>query len=64
MSGAAGCGGVALWTAGLCAVSAAGVLLALLPRDREGFDVGLAGGTAVGMFVAAAWCVSTACRMW
>ena len=64
MSGAAGCGEIALWAAGLCAVTAAGVLLALLPRDRGGLHVGLAGGVAVGMFVAAAWHVSTACRIW
>ena len=61
MSGAAECGAVVLWASGLCAAGAAMSVLAALPRNREGFSVGLAGGVASGMFVALAWYVSTAC---
>ena len=64
MSGAVGCGALVLWATGLCAVGAAGALLVLLPRDREGLSVGLAGGIAVGMFVTVAWYVSTTCAAW
>ncbi len=64
MSGAAACGAMVLWMSGLCAVAVGIVLLAALPRDREGFNVGLAGGVALGMFAAVAWYVSTACRAW
>ena len=61
MSGAAGCGAVVLWASGLCAVALGSAVLAALPRDREGFNVGLAGGIAVGMCVTLAWYVSAAC---
>ncbi|MCY4661774.1 MAG: hypothetical protein OXF93_18495 [Acidobacteria bacterium] len=64
MSEAAECGRVAVWVAGLCAVAFGGALLAASPRNREGFNVGLASGIAFGMFVALAWHVSTACRVW
>ena len=61
MSEAAECGRVAVWVAGLCAVAFGSALLAMLPRNREGFNVGLASGIALGMFVALAWHVSAAC---
>ncbi len=61
MSEAAECGRVAVWVAGLCAVAFGSVLLATLPRNREGFNVGLASGIALGMFAALAWHVSAAC---
>ena len=64
MSEAAECGRVAVWLAGLCTVAFGSVLLATIPRHWEGFNVGLASGTALGMFVALAWHVSTACRLW
>ena len=58
------CGAVVLWAAGLCAVSAAGGLLAPAPRDREHGGVGRTSGIALGAFAAAAWYVSAACRTW
>ena len=58
---AAECGRVALWAAGLCALGAGMVLLAVLPRDREGSDVGLAAGMALGAFVTAALYMSAMC---
>ena len=61
MSGAAECGAVVLWASGLCAVGAATAVSAALPRNREGFSVGLAGGVVLGMFVTLAWYVSAAC---
>ena len=64
MSGGAECGRIVLWAASLCAVSAGSALLSVLPRDREGLHVGLAGGIAVGTLVTAVWYVSTACRAW
>ena len=62
--GAAECGRVVVWVAGLCAAAAASALLAVLPRDREGFDVGLAGAVVLGVALMAAWHVSTVCRPW
>ena len=59
--GAAECGRVAVWAAGLCAVGVASVLLRMLPRDREGAGVGLAAGIALGVFVTVAWCVTAMC---
>ncbi len=64
MSEAAECGRVAVWAAGLCAIAFGGALLAAFPRNREGVGAGLAAGIALGMFVALAWHVSTACRVW
>ena len=64
MSEAAECGRVAVWAAGLCAGALASVLLAVQPRNREGAGAGLAVGIALGMFVAVAWHVWMACRMW
>ena len=64
MSAAAECGRVAVWVAGLCAVAFGSALLAASPRYREGFNVGLASGIALGMFVALAWHVSTVCQVW
>ena len=61
MSGATECIAVALWAAGLCALGAASVVLVVLPRDREGLRVGLAGGVALGMVTTAVWYVSAAC---
>ena len=61
MSEAADCGRVAVWVAGLCAVAFGSALLAALPRNREGLGAGLACGIALGMFVALAWHVSSAC---
>ncbi len=53
-----------MWVAGLCAAEVASALLAVLPRDREGFDVGLAGAVLLGVVLMAAWHVSTVCRPW
>ncbi len=58
------CCRAAVWAAGLCALGIGSVLLAVLPRDRVGAGAGLAAGFAFGVFVAAAWYVSAACRMW
>ncbi len=64
MSVAAECARIMLWAVGVCAVGAAVGLAVGLPREREGLHVGLTGGMAVGLFAAAAWYVSTACRVW
>ena len=64
MSVAAECARIMLWAVGVCAVGAAIALPVVLPRAREGLHVGLTGGMAVGLFVTAAWYVSTACRVW
>ena len=64
MTEAAECGRIAVWAAGLCAVAFGAALLAASPRNREGVGAGLAGGIAVGMFVALAWQVWMACRVW
>ena len=64
MSGAAGCCVWVLWVLGLCALGPAVALTAVLPRDREGLHVGMAGGMAAGLFVTAAWYVSTAFGAW
>ena len=61
MSEVAECGRVAVWLAGLGAVAFGSVVLAAIPRNREGLGVGLASGIALGMFVALAWHVSAAC---
>ena len=58
---AAECGRAALWAAGLCAMGLASALLALLPRDQEGANVGLAAGVAFGLFAAAVWFVAAEC---
>ena len=63
MSEAAECGRIVLWAFGLCAVGAAMAVSAALPRNREGFSVGLAGGVALGMFMTLAWYVWTACAV-
>ena len=55
------CCRAAVWAAGLCAVAVGGVLLTVLPRDREGAGAGLAAGAAVGTFVAAAWLLAGTC---
>jgi len=60
---AAECCRAAVWAAGLCAVAAGSVLLAVLPRDREGADAGLAAGAAVGTFAAAAWVLAGTCGL-
>ncbi len=59
--GAAECGRVAVWAAGLFAVGVAGALLVVLPRDREGINVVLAEAVAVGVFGTVAWCVVATC---
>ena len=59
--GAAECGRVAVWTAGLCAGGVGSVLLLMLPRDRSAAGVGLAAGIALGAFVTVAWCVTAMC---
>ena len=64
MSAPTECAAVALWAAGLCAVTFGNVLLAALPRNREGCNAGLVSGIGVGMFVTTAWYVSTACGVW
>ena len=64
MSGAAGCGLLVLWAAGLCVFAAAIALTVVLPRNREGLHLGMAGGMAAGLFVTAVWYVSTACGVW
>ena len=56
---AAECCRAAVWAAGLCAVGS--VLLAVLPRDREGAGAGLAAGALVGAFAAAAWLLAGMC---
>ncbi len=58
---AAECCRAAVWAAGLCAVGVGGLLLAVLPRDREGVNPGLAAGAALGMFAAAAWLLAGMC---
>ena len=55
------CWRAAVWAAGLCALAAGSVLLALLPRDREGANAGLASGVALGVFGAAVWFVAAKC---
>ncbi len=55
------CCRAAVWAAGLCAFAAGSVLLAVLPRDREGMGVGLVAGGALGMFAAAAWLLAGMC---
>ena len=64
MSGAVGCGLLMVWSLGLCVFATAVALTGVLPRDREGLHVGLAGGIAAGLFVTAVWYVSTACGEW
>ena len=62
---AAECCRAAVWAAALCAVAMGGVLLTVLPRDREGAGAGVAAGAALGAFAAAAWgaCGSVRSRM-
>ncbi len=64
MSGAAGCGLLVVWAAGLCVCGTVVALTVGLPRDRGGLHVGLACGIAAGLFVTVAWYVSTACGAW
>ena len=56
----AACGAV-LWAAGLLSLGVGSVLLAVLPRDREGVNAGLAAGIALGAVVAMVRYVSAAC---
>ena len=58
---AAECYRAALWAAGLCALGLASAVLALLPRDREGANAGLAAGIAFAVFVGVAWYVVAMC---
>ena len=60
MTEAAACGR-AVWTAGLLALGGGSILLAMLPRDREGGKTGLVIGVALAVFIATACQVSAAC---